>query len=222
MNHNLDEHIDADLQRQLDRLVDDELSPAERRELLQSFDDRDGGWRQCALAFLEAQSWCEAASAMMAESPTKSPVSRQLLAKATRARPTTRQATFGLPWAVLAASVAIAFFAGRLTDWTAPNVGTTPQEIAADSADNETPRQVTPTPPREKRPPIQPTYAAASNEPRWGPTSVIPGEIEDVLDQLGTRVRRHHRLMPAQSRDGRAWMVPVEEVELVPVEYMNY
>src|SRR3990172_4689745 len=40
-----------------DRLVDGELSPGERRELLASLDGRPDGWRRCALAFLEAQAW---------------------------------------------------------------------------------------------------------------------------------------------------------------------
>jgi hypothetical protein len=42
---------------QFDRLVDDELNEEERRELLGRLDDEPGGWRQCALAFLEAQCW---------------------------------------------------------------------------------------------------------------------------------------------------------------------
>jgi hypothetical protein len=40
-----------------DRLADGELSNAERQELLASLDDRADGWRRCALALLEAQTW---------------------------------------------------------------------------------------------------------------------------------------------------------------------
>lgn len=40
-----------------DLLADDELSDDRRRALLASLDRRPDGWRQCALAFLEAQSW---------------------------------------------------------------------------------------------------------------------------------------------------------------------
>lgn len=43
--------------RRFDLLVDGELGNAERRELLSSLDDRPGGWRRCAMAFLEAQAW---------------------------------------------------------------------------------------------------------------------------------------------------------------------
>ena len=39
-----------------DRLVDGELSAEEYRTLLAALDDEPGGWRRCALAFLEAQS----------------------------------------------------------------------------------------------------------------------------------------------------------------------
>lgn len=38
-----------------DRVVDDELSPSERRELLAQLEARPELWRGCALAFLEAQ-----------------------------------------------------------------------------------------------------------------------------------------------------------------------
>ena len=44
----------------LDRLVDGELADGERREVLQTLERQPDGWRQCALAFLEAQSWGEA------------------------------------------------------------------------------------------------------------------------------------------------------------------
>ena len=47
-----------------DRLVDGELSDAERRQLLASLDDEPDGWRRCALAFLEAQQWQQSLAAV--------------------------------------------------------------------------------------------------------------------------------------------------------------
>jgi anti-sigma factor RsiW len=44
-------------QRLIDLLVDGELSAEHRRDLLQRFEQEPAGWRSCALAFLEAQSW---------------------------------------------------------------------------------------------------------------------------------------------------------------------
>ncbi|MCX7428138.1 MAG: hypothetical protein NTW96_21220 [Planctomycetia bacterium] len=49
--------VPPDDERLFDLLVDDELEEARRRELLTGLDHRPGGWRRCALAFLEAQSW---------------------------------------------------------------------------------------------------------------------------------------------------------------------
>lgn len=47
----------ADDKQLLDRLIDGELSPEARRDLLLRLEHETGGWRRCALAFLEAQSW---------------------------------------------------------------------------------------------------------------------------------------------------------------------
>jgi len=52
-----------------DRLADGELAPAERQELLASLDEREGGWRQCALALLEAQTWGQQFKELVAERP---------------------------------------------------------------------------------------------------------------------------------------------------------
>ncbi len=49
--------FDPDKQRLLDLLVDGELSEAQRREVLAWCESEPQGWRRCALAFLDAQSW---------------------------------------------------------------------------------------------------------------------------------------------------------------------
>ncbi len=54
---NIVDELGRDEQRVLDRLVDGELGPIERRELLAALDGEPGAWRRCALAFLEAQTW---------------------------------------------------------------------------------------------------------------------------------------------------------------------
>ena len=54
-----DEHFPGIEDQHLDRLVDGELSEAERRDLLIRLEQHPDPcvWRRCALAFLEAQSW---------------------------------------------------------------------------------------------------------------------------------------------------------------------
>ena len=59
-----------------DRLVDGELSAAERRTLLASLDGRPSGWRRCALAFLEAQTWQDELGRLIRE---PAPLSRRKL-----------------------------------------------------------------------------------------------------------------------------------------------
>src|SRR6187551_1659923 len=54
MNMHIDSNNPADEAR-YDRLVDGELTPEEYRALLATLDDEPGGWRRCALAFLESQ-----------------------------------------------------------------------------------------------------------------------------------------------------------------------
>ncbi len=53
----------------LDLLVDGELGDQRRGELLARLDGVPGGWRRCALAFLEAQSWAQDMRAIRQESP---------------------------------------------------------------------------------------------------------------------------------------------------------
>ena len=54
----------------LDRLVDGELPETERRRLLGRLDRVPGGWRACAVAFLEAQCWREGMRSLAATSHT--------------------------------------------------------------------------------------------------------------------------------------------------------
>lgn len=49
-----------ELETLVELLVDDELDAAERRALLERLDATDGGWKYCAIAFLEAQTYRKA------------------------------------------------------------------------------------------------------------------------------------------------------------------
>jgi hypothetical protein len=54
MSFNHENQVDGCL---IDRLVDGELDEPERQRLLALLETEPGGWRRCALAFLEAQAW---------------------------------------------------------------------------------------------------------------------------------------------------------------------
>ncbi len=48
---------ESEQQRWLDRLIDGELTQDQQRQLILSLETRPDGWRRCAMAFLESQTW---------------------------------------------------------------------------------------------------------------------------------------------------------------------
>ena len=111
-----------------DRLVDGELSADQRRQLIASLDDRADGWRRCALAFLEAQSWGSTMRRMVQE-PT-APAARVVEAASVNAAAPTgrrrRMEQVGV-WLVTAASLLVAFSLG----WQLKHPDATPLEDLA-------------------------------------------------------------------------------------------
>jgi hypothetical protein len=106
-------------ERLLDRLVDGELLPEERRELLAAVETQPGGWRRCALAFLEAQTWRQemrqfvvapsAGETAAASAVCEPPVVKQIVT--TNPEPPRRSQA--VRWFAIAASLAIAFGLGQ-------------------------------------------------------------------------------------------------------------
>jgi hypothetical protein len=94
--------MNAMIERDIDRLVDGELTESERRDLLLRLDLESQGWRRCALAFLEAQ--CLRAALV---EPAPTPISRSIVNPSVRPiwKTSARRTA-------LAASVALAFLLG--------------------------------------------------------------------------------------------------------------
>jgi hypothetical protein len=113
-----------------DRLVDGELSADERRRLIASLDDRADGWRRCALAFLEAQSWGGAMRQMVRpQENSQHTVSQQTVQPVEGASAATpapmgrrRQASRAGALLATAAAVLVAFVLGWRMNGT-PDVG---------------------------------------------------------------------------------------------------
>jgi hypothetical protein len=108
-----------------DRLVDGELSADERRRMIASLDDRADGWRRCALAFLEAQSWGGAMRQMIRPQESLQDSSRpiQVASAATLAlMGRRRQASRAGALLATAAAVLVAFVLGWRMNGT-PDVG---------------------------------------------------------------------------------------------------
>ncbi len=168
----------------LDRLVDGELSPAERRDLLAALDDEPGAWRRCALAFLEAQSWRWQLSRVAAE-----PVVAHAVAAAAGhagAARGTRRGPFWSAYLAVAASLLVAFVLGtRFPTAGAPQ--TNPPQVAARPS-------VTPAANRGATPQDTVASAASENasatepdgqpfdEPSWETLTLAPADDDADAD----------------------------------------
>jgi hypothetical protein len=107
-----------DRQQLLDLLVDGELDAARRRELLSWCRHDPEGWRRCALAFLEAQSWRQELSA--AAQPGAVAVPAVALPAARSESLKTRPLRFWIGPLAMAASFFLAFSLGLLWRGWAP------------------------------------------------------------------------------------------------------
>ena len=113
-----------------DRLVDGELSARERQTLLQSLESRKDGWRKCALAFLEAQSWRESSHKIITPNiaqpsglaptylnsmpPTTQQNSDAKISRAPTDHPKRISIKLLAEWFAIAAAVVVAFRVGAL------------------------------------------------------------------------------------------------------------
>lgn len=225
----MDDDRPAPSDEQFDRLVDGELSEAERRDLLSRLDEVPAGWRRCALAFLEAQAWKEAL-----------PVVPQEVASDSQPVRTVRRSQFpGGLWGTLvamAASFALAFgLAPLIRDVWMP-AGPGPLQFVdnakgpaqSDPAEPPAPRgagdswQLVTVPvgngPRGPAGSIQlPAVERERLDEQWlqsFPSAALPEELSEALRRSGHQVRRHRQLLPLPMDGGRQLVVPVDELEL--------
>lgn len=227
-------------EHRFDLLADGELGEGDRRELLSRLDEEPGGWRRCALAFLEAQSWKEEFGAMAGE-PARGPAALR--------------ATRRLPWGrylgtllAMAASFAAALVLGSLLEgfWgpavpaggpradalAVTGVGQTPPAEAGPEENGQSeagqpPETVSPNVwlvelPGQKGPEGEPQVIRLPAierdriDQRWLDRSsvAIPLELAEELERFGVRIHRRRELLPYPMEDGRQLVVPVEEVDL--------
>jgi hypothetical protein len=170
---------------EIDRLVDGELDPAARRDLLNRLDCSPDGWRLCALAFLEGQEfrvasrgWAREHSANITEPSV--PVRRRSPARL----------------AIAASLVAVAFSAGFATRGWATVSGVpaaSSPRLLAESSPRESPRPVeaAPAPAVGPAPPAMPEYVQA----QWA--------------RLGYQVKPSRRVISVDE-DGKHASFPVD------------
>lgn len=229
------------IERQIDQLVDGELSEDQRRELLARLDQQPDGWRRCALAFLEAQCWRE----------TLGPVALRPMEAPAEPRPASRSscgwaARYGV-LAAVAASFLLAFVLGVQfrQGWfggvvpPAEMVKNAPEGAAAVPEVRQA--QVAVAPPQPERD-VQPdprrwqlVTLTTPEGPEGGEETIrvpavesdavdeqwlanqppaVPREVLEAFQRAGHRVQQQRELVPVQLKDGRRLVVPVDRVEL--------
>jgi hypothetical protein len=204
------EHRHNDLMLDLDRLVDGELSGDQRRSLLTSLDDIPNGWRRCALAFLEAQTWREAAA------DSFSPPATSLARPVTSTRPTWHRSL--LTWLAMAASFLLAFALGlALREWPARfflPAGSNNQ-IASQGNASRLPNEASPAPTTlegESNERVETVWLPLAEEEDFSDNS--PTQLARKLEALGHQVQRRQELWPIELGQGQRWVLPIDRLDV--------
>jgi hypothetical protein len=218
----------------LDRLVDGELKGSERRQLLESFDKRPEGWRRCALAFLEAQSWREEMGQVargLASDTDEPKLSVPFVA------PNPKHWPKAATWLAMAAGLLLAFGLGWMQRDRGPS-------IAGGAANHPTTQIATVTPPSNpispnsaksgdavtlfvqgddgRRHPVRvPLVDAATLDKQLGVQfqSGLSDDVRDQLEDSGYAVQSKRQYAPLwlEKENGRPMILPVEDTKIVPV-----
>jgi hypothetical protein len=231
-----------------DRLVDGELSAAERRQLLLALDDRPDGWRRCALRFLEAQCMTESLRQFLREPITRKTASVSTdcantsisLAEATSNGKSERR---GASWAAIAAGLLIAFTLGLIARSGGSRDGAPLAEGPvldpnASIAQGDPPSAPDANPRNDDdaltlfvrdetgqtRPVRVPLVDAQTLDRQLGLQfrTGVPEELRSRLQDRGFDVQSKRSYAPLWFEDGRPMFVPVEDTKIVPVRQNVY
>lgn len=223
-----------------DRLVDGELSSAERRALLQSLDAHPDGWRQCALAFLESQSWQNDVRAITVTS-SSSIASTDAKKSSAPTLPEKRiSMRTAAQWFAVAAGLLIAFRMGNLqrNSTTNPVVNVAVPANSQIAGVQSLPQAAATTAVKpgdalnlwvrddsgQVRRVRVPLVDANALDPALGLQfqTGVPDDVRNRLQNQGLTVQSKRRFAPMWLDNGRPMIVPVEDTKIVPVSNRAY
>ncbi|WP_406700742.1 hypothetical protein V5E97_18290 [Singulisphaera sp. Ch08] len=217
----------------IDRLVDGELEEMERQRLLALLETEPGGWRRCALAFLEAQAWTRTLSTaskngsidfgcneLQTHALMNSGRPENLLRQ--RRTPVGRRLSNA---GILAAGILLAFAAGWIASGARRPIGpaTVPfptggvAEVLAPSSGLKMafdPGQESPDPPEleQSEPSFAPQLEELTRQAEAPP--VLTESVRRELERQGYHVQQRSGLVSLELENGQSLEVPVDEVEL--------
>lgn len=230
--------------RLFERLADGELHGDEYHRLIASLDDRPDGWKRCALALLEAQALSGELSAIVRETSAVQSAPKEQPAVPSRGGRRVRLPTLLL---AVAASFLIAFGLGvwlrggmstferdaNIAEDGTPNHDgkievALPKPEGDEAANQFTTVGNSDTLPRGRmtllvddgtgrKNEIQlPVYDESQIDASWLAQDEISPDVMQSLRQEGFDLRRDRQFVPFEI-DGRQVVVPMEQVEIVPV-----
>jgi hypothetical protein len=218
--------------RLIDRLVDGELEETERQRLLALLETEPGGWRRCALAFLEAQAWTRTfASASETESidsghpgmTTHSLINSGRPAKLIRRRDPVRRRIQKA--GILAAGILIAFASGWIASGAtrpfSPGPAPLPSGGVAELLESSNGPKLASDPGREPTEPpdfeqTEPPLVPQLKDPSWKTEAplVFTEPVRREWERQGYHVQQRSGLVSLELENGESVAVPVDEVEL--------
>jgi hypothetical protein len=222
-----------------DRLVDGELGEEERRQLLANLDGEPGGWRRCALAFLESQCWQQVLGRMSQENVPRATPARPM--RVSRARWSGHLSTL----AAMAACFLVAFWVGSRVQQMRRELPGVPGGMTGELARTVPvePTRIVPSQPERSLAGMMPaasnpwrmvTVAAPAGQanagsalqvpavererldPQWlrSLPPAIPDDVMQALSRTGHRIDQHRELVPVPLQDGRQLVMPVDQVKV--------
>jgi hypothetical protein len=217
----IDENIQsANPEHQVDLLVDGELSESARHELLLHLEHEPGGWRRCALAFLEAQCWKAelgqiAPPAANEAAPTKTvalgPIGR---------RQSWRQHAATLLSIAASFLLALVMGMGLTGNWSGSSSHLpSSSHVEATKADDWEMVNLTSDKPADGHQaatvcvPAQCRDSLDQDMLEHIPDA-IPPEMQQAFERSGHRVVQQREIVPVQMKDGRRLVVPVDHIEI--------
>jgi hypothetical protein len=233
MNSSENELTAAD-REMLEQLADGELSEARRRELLLKLDRVPGGWRACALGFLETQCFQDTLGGLARESTRPAPT---VVAVPRRRGDWSRHVRTGLAMAAsFLLALGIGWWAGALRQGVGPESDFTGAEGNLASTGPQSPLAPSDRPgaPRA-RPDLPPTMTVAlpgstehgeeirlpvaerENVDRsllFPDAAAFPADLREALRRSGYEVRQSRDFLPVPVQGGRHAVLPVDELDV--------
>jgi hypothetical protein len=226
--------------RIFDRLVDGELSDADRKVLLESLDTMTEGWRRCAVAFLEAQAWRDGLRQFLRGPALKTVASEPVATAVPAGHDLLRSRRRAMTWLAIAASLMLAVtFA--ITQRRGPEqpassdlaVETNPASPIEVISPESAPAQANVgdmltfwvrDESGQSRPLRVPLVDADPLDRELGVSfqSGLPDRVRSQLQDRGYQVQSKRRYAPFTLENGRRMIVPVEDTKIVPVSQNVY